>query len=134
MLQAMNTGHDGSLTTLHANSTREALSRLETLVLFAGFELPVKAIREQIVGAVDILIQLSRLKDGSRKVIQVSEVTGLEKDTIIMGDIYLFEQDHIETDGTIVGDFVATGYTPRCLSVFEELGVDIPKETFWKTT
>ncbi len=134
MLQAMNTGHDGSLTTLHANSTREALSRLETLVLFAGFELPVKAIREQIVGAVDILIQLSRLKDGSRKIIQVSEVTGLDKELITMGDIYLFEQDYIDNDGKIVGDFVATGYTPRCLSVFEEQGVDIPKETFWKTT
>lgn len=134
MLQAMNTGHDGSLTTLHANSTREALSRLETLVLFAGFELPVKAIREQIVGAVDILIQLSRLKDGSRKVIQVSEVTGLDKEFITMGDIYLFEQDSIDNDGKIVGDFVATGYTPRCLSVFEEQGVNIPKETFWKTT
>lgn len=134
MLQAMNTGHDGSLTTLHANSTREALSRLETLVLFAGIDLPVKAIREQIIGAVDILIQLSRLKDGSRKVLQVSEVIGLDGDEIEIGDVYLFEQERIAEDGTILGNFVSTGYAPKCLTKFEERGVYIPKELFWKTT
>lgn len=134
MLQAMNTGHDGSLTTLHANSTREALSRLETLVLFAGFELPVKAIREQIVGAISIIVQLSRLKDGSRKVMQVSEVIGMEGDLISLGDVYLFEQDSPGKDGRVVGNFVATGYTPKCLSVFAAMGVQIPRESFWKTT
>jgi pilus assembly protein CpaF len=134
MLQAMNTGHDGSLTTLHANSTREALSRLETLVMFAGFKLPVKAIREQIVGAISIIVQLSRLKDGSRKVLQVSEVIGMDEDLIALGDIYLFEQDSQDRDGRVMGNFVATGYTPKCLAVFAERGAQIPKESFWKTT
>jgi septum site-determining protein MinD len=134
MLQAMNTGHDGSLTTLHANSTRESLGRLETLVMFAGFELPIKAIREQIVGAIDIIVQLTRLKDGSRKIVQVSEVTGMEGDIITMGDIYVFEQEGMDENGKIRGNFISTGYTPRCLKVFEERGVQIPREMFWTTT
>jgi septum site-determining protein MinD len=134
MLQAMNTGHDGSLTTLHANSTREALSRLETLVLFAGYDLPLKAIREQIVGAIDIIVQLARLKDGSRKIIQVSEVTGMESDIITMGDVYCFKQERIDEQGKIVGSFVSTGYTPRCLSKFEERGLKMPREIFWTTS
>ncbi len=134
MLQAMNTGHDGSLTTLHANSTRESLARLETLVMFAGFDLPIKAIREQIVGAIDIIVQLSRLKDGSRKILQVSEVTGIEGDIITMGDIYMFEQEGVDEQGKITGNFISTGYTPRCLKVFEERGVKIPREMFWTTT
>lgn len=134
MLQAMNTGHDGSLTTLHANSTREALSRLETLVLFAGYELPLKAIREQIVGAIDIIVQLSRLKDGSRKIIQVSEVTGMEDDLVTMGDVYCFKQETIDEQGKIAGSFVSTGYTPRCLTKFEERGLKMPREIFWTTS
>src|SRR5205807_10245698 len=91
MLQAMNTGHDGSLTTIHANSPRETLSRLETLVLMAGMDLPLKAIRQQIAGAINLIIQLSRLKDGSRKVVAVNEVIGMEGDMITMQEIFKFE-------------------------------------------
>ncbi len=134
MLQAMNTGHDGSLTTIHANSAREAMSRLETLVMFAGFELPVKTIKEQIVGAIDIVIQLSRLKDGSRKILQVSEITGMEGDVITMGDIFTFKQEGLDSRGRIQGNFVSTGYVPRCLGIFEERGISMPREIFWTTT
>ena len=134
MLQAMNTGHDGSLTTIHANSAREALSRLETLVMFAGFELPVKTIKEQIVGAINLIIQLSRLKDGSRKIIQVSEITGMEGDVITMGDIFTFKQEGIDNKGIIKGNFISTGYVPRCLTMFEERGISMPREIFWTTT
>lgn len=133
MLQAMNTGHDGSLTTLHANSPRESLSRLETLVLFAGFDLPVKAIREQIAGAVHIIVQLSRLKDGTRKIMKVSEVTGIIDDNIQLEDIYQFNQTGQDEKGIIEGNFVSTGYAPVCLKTFEEFGLTMAKELFWKT-
>ena len=132
MLQAMNTGHDGSLTTIHANSTREALSRLETLVMFAGFELPIKAIKEQIAGAVDLIVQISRFKDGTRKVIQVSEVDGMQGDVISLGDIFVFKQRGEEKD-RVVGEFASTGYVPRCIERFSERGLHIPREVFWKS-
>lgn len=132
MLQAMNTGHDGSLTTIHANSAREALSRLETLVMFAGFELPVKAIKEQIVGAVDLIVQISRFKDGSRKVIQVSEVDGMQGEVITMGDIFVYKQRGEEKD-RVVGEFASTGYVPRCIERFSERGLHVPREVFWKS-
>ena len=133
MLQAMNTGHDGSLTTLHANSPKESLSRLETLVMFAGFELPTKAIREQIAGAINIIIQLSRLKDGSRKILKVAEVNGVVGESIQMEDIYVFKIDGQDDKGKILGNFISTGYTPACLTVFEEYGINMAKEIFWKT-
>ena len=132
MLQAMNTGHDGSLTTIHSNSCREALSRLETLVMFAGFELPAKAIKEQIVGAVNLIVQISRFKDGSRKVIQVSEVDGMQGEVITMGDIFVFKQRGEEKD-RVVGEFASTGYVPRCIERFNERGLHIPREVFWKS-
>jgi pilus assembly protein CpaF len=130
MLQAMNTGHDGSLTTIHSNSCREALSRLETLVMYAGFELPSKAIKEQIVGAVDIILQISRLKDGSRKLIQVAEIDGMQGDTISMGDIFVFHAQG-ESGGRVSGNFKSTGYVPRCVERFAERGMTIPREVFW---
>ncbi len=130
MLQAMNTGHDGSLTTIHSNSSREALSRLETLVMYAGFELPVKAIKEQIVGAIDIIVQISRFKDGSRKIIQISEVDGMQGEVITLGDVFLYKQSG-EEKGRVVGEFSATGYVPRCLERFTERGIHIPREIFW---
>ena len=132
MLQAMNTGHDGSLTTIHANSTREALSRLETLVMFAGFELPVKAIKEQIAGAVDLIVQISRFKDGTRKVIQVSEVDGMQGEVISLGDVFVFKQRGEEKD-QVVGEFASTGYVPQCIERFSERGLHIPREVFWKS-
>ncbi len=114
MLQAMNTGHDGSLTTIHANNPRETLSRLETLVLMAGMDLPLKAIRQQIASAIDLVIQLSRLKDGSRKVTAITEVIGMEGDTITMQEIFKFESKGADpSTGQIVGEFNPTGIRPE---------------------
>jgi pilus assembly protein CpaF len=124
MLQAMNTGHDGSLTTVHANTPRDAIARLETLVLMAGFELPVRAIREQIAAAVDVIVQTARLRDGSRKLISVSEVVGMEGDVVTMQEIIRYKQSGVDADRKVVGEFQYTGVQPNCVSHFEELGID----------
>jgi pilus assembly protein CpaF len=127
MLQAMNTGHDGSLTTIHANSPRESLSRLETLVLMAGMDLPVKAIRQQISGAVNLVIQLSRLKDGSRKVTSVTEVIGMEGDTVTMQEIFKFESKGADpATGKIIGEFNPTGIRPKIIDRLFDMGVPLP--------
>jgi pilus assembly protein CpaF len=126
MLQAMNTGHDGSLTTVHANSPRDCLSRLETLVLMAGMELPVRAIRQQISSAIDLVVQIARLRDGSRKVTAISEVVGMEGETITMQDIFSFEAQGSDAQGRIVGRFAATGVRPRLLQRLNEMGVPVP--------
>jgi pilus assembly protein CpaF len=126
MLQAMNTGHDGSLTTIHANSPRESLSRLETLVLMAGMDLPIKAIRQQIAGALDLVIQLNRMKDGSRKVTYVTEVIGMEGDTITMQDIFKFEAKGADQQGKIIGTFDPTGIRPQIISRLFDMGIPLP--------
>jgi pilus assembly protein CpaF len=127
MLQAMNTGHDGSLTTIHANNPRETLSRLETLVLMAGMDLPLKAIRQQIASAIDLVIQLSRLKDGSRKVTAISEVIGMEGDTITMQEIFKFESKGADpATGKIVGEFNPTGIRPKIIDKLFDMGVPLP--------
>jgi pilus assembly protein CpaF len=123
MLQAMNTGHDGSLTTIHANSCRDALSRIETMVLMAGFELPMRAIREQIVSAVDMVLHLTRMRDGSRKLSSVSEVVGLEGDIVTMQEIARFDQRGVDKDNKVMGSFVFSGVQPVCLDKFAEYGV-----------
>jgi len=123
MLQAMNTGHDGSLTTIHANSARDAISRIETMVLMAGFDLPVRAIREQIAGAVDMVLQLSRMRDGSRKLVSISEVVGLEGEVVTMQDISRYDQNGLDKDGKVNGSFVFTGVQPMCLKKFQEYGI-----------
>jgi pilus assembly protein CpaF len=123
MLQAMNTGHDGSLTTVHANTPRDAIARIETLVLMAGLELPARAISEQIANAVNIIVQTSRMRDGSRKVMAVSEVVGMEGDVITMQDIIKFDEQGITPEGKVRGEFVFTGVQPVCLKRFEELGI-----------
>lgn len=129
MLQAMNTGHDGSLTTLHANSSRDALSRLETMVLMAGVELPLKVIRQQVSSAVDLIIQQSRMKDGSRRVTAITEVAGMEGDIIVLTDIFKFEQTGIGENGKILGELKATGirpqFSPRLEAAGFKLGGDI---------
>ena len=130
MLQAMNTGHDGSMTTVHANTTRDTLSRLETLVLMAGMELPLRAIRQQVASAIDIIVQQSRLRDGSRKVIQCSEVLGMEGDTIIMQDIFHFEQTGLDENGKVLGELRPTGLRPRCNQRIEEAGIHLPPSVF----
>ena len=123
MLQAMNTGHDGSLTTIHANSARDALSRIETMVLMAGYDLPVRAIREQVAGAVDLIIQLNRLRDGSRKVTSVCEVVGLEGDVVTTQEIARYDQRGIDKENKVRGAFVFTGVQPACLKKFAEYGI-----------
>ena len=130
MLQAMNTGHDGSLTTAHANSPRDALTRLETMVLMSGMDLPVRAIRNQISSAMDLILQQSRIRDGSRKITYISEVQGMEGDTIILQDIFQYVQDRIDENGKSIGHFEATGLQPSFLDKFKINGIDIPISLF----
>lgn len=130
MLQAMNTGHDGSMTTAHANSARDLLSRLETMVLMSGMELPLRAIRSQIASAVDIVVQIARMRDGSRKIINISEITGMEGDIITMQDLFRFEQQDIDSDGRLRGEFVTTGLRPMCSEKLELNGIHLPMDLF----
>jgi pilus assembly protein CpaF len=130
MLQAMNTGHDGSLTTLHANTPRDALSRLETMVLMAGMDLPLKVVRQQISSAVDLIVQQSRLKDGARKVTAITEVVGMEGDTVVMTDIFKFEQTGVGSGGKILGELKATGIRPIFGPKLEAAGYKLSAEIF----
>ena len=130
MLQAMNTGHEGSMTTLHANSPRDAIARMETMIMMAGFELPLKAMRAQIASAVDLLVQSNRLQGGPRKITHVTEVVGMEQDTVVMQDIYKFEQDGIDENGRAYGRFEASGIRPTFMSRLEASGVRLPSSAF----
>jgi len=130
MLSAMNTGHDGSLTTVHANSPREALSRLETLCLMAGMDLPAKAIREQIAGAVDLIIQISRMSDGSRKVVSITEVVGMQGEVVTLSEIYKFKETGFDKNRKIMGSFISTGTIPSFIEEFERRGVNVPRTLF----
>jgi pilus assembly protein CpaF len=130
MLQAMNTGHDGSLTTVHANSARDALTRIETMVAMAGFDLPSKALRYYISSALDVIVQLSRLSDGSRKVVSVQEVNGMEGDVVTMQEVFKFEQTGIDQNGKVKGRFRATGIRPKFAEKFQAMGIQVPNELF----
>ena len=131
MLQAMNTGHDGSLTTLHANSPRDTLSRLETLVLMAGMDLPVRAIREQIAGAVDLIVQIARLKDGSRRITHITEVVGMEGDIITLSDIYTMpELGQLDELGKFTGTLLPTGLRPLFAEKLADYGIELPADIF----
>ncbi len=131
MLQAMNTGHEGSLSTIHANSPRDAMSRLETMVLMAGYDLPVRAIREQVTAALDVVIHLSRLQDGTRRVVEVSEIEGLEGDTIVMQRIYSFDYSMgRDEEGRFLGRLKPTGIRPKFTEKLEHMGVTLPAEAF----
>jgi pilus assembly protein CpaF len=130
MLQAMNTGHDGSLTTLHANTPRDALRRLETMILMAGTNLPGKAMREQISSAIQVLIHIARLSDGSRKVVNVSEITGMEGDVITLQDIFVFRKSGINEDGKVLGTHTATGIRPKFVERLRIAGVSLPPNIF----
>ncbi|MDQ4097383.1 MAG: CpaF family protein, partial [Actinomycetota bacterium] len=134
MLQAMNTGHEGSLTTVHANSPRDALSRLETMVLMAGYDLPVRAIREQIASALNVIIHLDRLPDGRRIVTALTELQGMEGDTILLQDIFKYRLGPKGEDGKVDGELVATGLRPKFLDKLREVGVDIPAKAFRPST
>ena len=130
MLQAMNTGHEGSMTTLHANTPRDALARMETMIMMSGFELPIKAMRQQIASAVDIIIQANRLQGGKRRITHITEVVGMEQDTIVMQDIYNYIQDGINEEGTAKGRFVAQGIRPNFMDRLEAVGVRLPGSAF----
>ena len=131
MLQAMNTGHDGSLSTVHANAPRDAIARLETLVLMAGMDLPLRAIREQIASAIDVVVQLTRLRDGTRRVTHVTEVQGMEGDIVTMQDAFVFDYSAgVDADGRFLGKPVPTGVRPRFVDRFEELGISVPASIF----
>ncbi len=131
MLQAMNTGHDGSLTTVHANTTRDVMARIETMTLMAGFDLPMRAIRDQIASALDIIVQLSRMRDGSRRVTHISEVHGLEGDTIVLQDVFVFDYSAgVDANGRVRGSLHPTGIPPRALERLEEAGVHLKPSLF----
>jgi pilus assembly protein CpaF len=129
MLQAMNTGHDGSMTTAHSNSPRDTLSRIETMALMAGMELPMRAIREQISSALDLVVHQERLKDGTRKVVAVAEVSGMEGDIITMTDLFLFEQSGYE-NGKVIGRLRPTGLRPKFLEKIEAAGIQLSTSVF----
>ncbi len=130
MLAAMNTGHDGSMTTVHANTPREAIARLETLCLMAGMDLPAKAIREQIAGAVNLIIQISRLSDGSRKLMSITEVVGMQGETVTLQEIFRFKEEGFDKNRKIIGQFQALGLIPTFIEEFEQKGVIIPRNLF----
>ncbi|KJR98327.1 MAG: type II secretion system protein E [Peptococcaceae bacterium BRH_c4a] len=130
MLQAMNTGHDGSLTTGHANTPRDMLSRLETMVLMAGMDLPVRAIRDQISSAIDLIVQQSRFRDGSRKITHITEVQGMEGDVIVLQDIFVFKQTGVDENGKVQGRYIATGIRPKFYTKLEEVGIKLDHTIF----
>jgi pilus assembly protein CpaF len=130
MLQAMNTGHDGSLTTVHANTPRDALSRLETMVAMANLNLPEKAVRRQIASAMNLVVQIARLSDGKRKVMSISEIVGMEGDVITMQDLFIFERQGVAEDGEVLGRFRPTGIRPRFADLLKSKGIDLPGLVF----
>jgi pilus assembly protein CpaF len=130
MLQAMNTGHDGSLTTIHANSPRDALYRLDTMVAMANLNIPERAIRQQVASAIEVVVQIARLSDGTRKVTAISEITGMEREIITMQDIFVFEKLGVDEDGRVRGRFRATGIRPKCTDRFATSGIHLPAQMF----
>jgi pilus assembly protein CpaF len=130
MLQAMNTGHDGSLTTIHANSPRDALYRLDTMVAMANLNIPEKAIRQHVASAIDLIVQIARLSSGVRRIVAISEITGMEQDVITMQDIFVFEQQGLTPDGKVTGRFRATGIRPRCADKLASAGYPLPMTMF----
>ncbi len=130
MLQAMNTGHEGSMTTVHANSTRDALGRLEVMIAMAGYDIPIRALRQQIASAIQLIVQVHRLAGGRRKVVKVSEITGMEGELVQMHDLFNYEQSGVDAHGHAVGQFVATGIRPRCTQRIEARGLKLSAELF----
>jgi len=134
MLQAMNTGHEGSLTTIHANTPRDGIARIETMIMMAGFELPIKAMRQQMASAVDLIIQTNRLQGGVRRITHITEVVGMEQDTVVMQDIYRYIQTGIDETGRCIGEFVSTGIRPAFMDRLEQSGVRLPASAFRERT
>jgi len=130
MLQAMNTGHDGSMTTIHANTARDAVSRLEQMVTMIGNDFPMQAVRYQIAAGLQLVLQLNRLSDGSRRVMSISEIVGLEGDTIMMQDIFVFKKTGIDEEGKVLGRMMATGVRPQCFEALLNSGVPLAADAF----
>ncbi len=130
MLQAMNTGHEGSLTTCHANTPRDAIARIETMIMMAGFDMPITAMRKQIASAVDLIVQVNRLQGGPRKVSHITEILGMEQDTIVMQDIFRFQQEGVDENGRAIGHFSSTGIRPSFMDRLESSGVRLPASAF----
>src|ERR1044071_7045666 len=134
MLQAMNTGHDGSLTTVHANSPRDALARVETMAMMANLNLPEKAVRRQIASAIQLVVQISRFNDGTRRVTHLSEITGMEEDIVSMQDVFVFEKQGVSSEGRVLGTFTATGIRPKFAEKLKASGINLPANMFEQTT
>ncbi len=130
MLQAMNTGHDGSLTTAHANTPRDAIARIENMVLMAGLELPIRAIREQLASALNLVVHVNRMSDGTRRVTHVTEVVGMEGQTVTLQDVFLFQQTGIDGRGKVLGQTISTGLRPHFVDRFEAAGIHLQADTF----
>ncbi len=130
MLQAMNTGHDGSMTTIHANSARDGVSRLENMIAMTGIEMPIKAVRSQIASAVNLIVQASRLQDGSRRMVSITELTGMEGEVISMQEVFRFQRTGLQPDGKILGQFTATGVRSHYSERFRQWGYTLPPEIF----
>jgi pilus assembly protein CpaF len=130
MLQAMNTGHDGSMTTIHANDTRDGIARMEMMIGMAGFDLPIWIIRRQIASAVHIIVQAARLSGGVRKILKISEITGMEGDVVSMHDIFVFKQTGVDSDRVAQGYHMSTGIRPKCMDKLETSGIHMPASTF----
>jgi pilus assembly protein CpaF len=131
MLQAMNTGHDGSITTVHANSPRDSLSRLETMVLMAGIDLPIRAIRDQVAGAIDLIVQQARLRDGTRRIVAITEVAGMEGDVITLQDLFTFDYSAGRDEhGRFLGSLRSTGLRPKFTQNLQDLGIELPTSAF----
>ena len=130
MLQAMNTGHDGGLTTIHANSPRDALYRLDTMIAMSNLNIPEKAVRQQTASAINLIVQVTRLSDGTRKVTSITEVTGMEGEMVTMQDIFVFERTGLRRDGKVCGHFRATGIRPKCSERLASFGLHLPADMF----
>jgi len=130
MLQAMNTGHDGSMTTIHANSPRDAIARMETMAMMANLNLPEKAIRKQIASAITLVVQVSRFSDGTRRLTHITEITGMENDIVTMQDVFLFEKQGVSPAGRALGTFTATGIRPKFADKLRASGIDLPPHMF----
>jgi pilus assembly protein CpaF len=134
MLQAMNTGHEGSISTVHSNTPRDALARLETMVMMSGMDLPSRAIREQIAAAVHLIVQIGRLSDGSRKVVNVTEIQGMEGNVIVLQDLFSFQQKGVGEGGKVLGMIQATGMVPKFIERFNAASIHLPAEIFKRTS
>ena len=130
MLQAMNTGHEGSLTTTHANTPRDCIARMETMIMMSGFDLPIKAMRTQIASAVNLIVQANRMQGGARKITHITEIVGMENDTIVMQDIFRFIQDGVDENGRATGKFICCGVRPKCIDRLEQKGIKLPASIF----